>query len=148
MGDFVLGLGPWSWIIAGLILLGVEIIAPGNVFVWFGIAALVTGVFAFFTPYGWQVDALLFVVLAVVLAVAGRRYFSWTRAPSEQPFLNQRANALIGRSFVLDDPIVSGHGRMRVDDSFWRITGPDLPSGTKVRVVSTDGALLAVTRAE
>ena len=45
MFAFFSQLGPWGWMIAGLILLGLEIIAPGNVFVWFGVAALITGAF-------------------------------------------------------------------------------------------------------
>ncbi len=140
-------LGPWGWIIAGLVLLGVEILAPGNIFVWFGVAALITGGFVFVTDFGWQVDALLFVVLAIVLVIAGRRYFSWHRSPSEQPFLNQRAAGLIGRNSVLAEPIVGGLGRIRIDDTTWRVTGPDLPSGTRIKVVSADGAVLAVEQA-
>ncbi|HEY0917405.1 MAG TPA: NfeD family protein [Solimonas sp.] len=33
---------------------------------------------------------------------------------------------------------------MRVDDSQWRITGPDVPAGTQVRVTRADGATLHV----
>jgi len=84
----------------------------------------------------------------VVLVIAGRRYFARSAAPSEQPFLNQRANGLIGRSYVLSEPIVSGHGRIRIDDTTWRIVGPDLPSGTQVRVAAADGAVLEVVKAE
>ena len=148
MLDFIRQLGPWSWVIAGLVLLGLEIAAPGNVFVWFGIAALITGGLALFTDFGWQVDALVFGVLAVILVIAGRRYFARAEAPSEQPFLNQRADGLVGGVYTLAEPIIGGHGRIRVDDSNWRITGPDLPSGTKIRVVSADGAVLGVVKAD
>ena len=71
--DFVIQLGGWAWVIGGLILLGLEILAPGNVFVWFGVAAMITGGFALLTDFGWQVDSLLFVVLAIVLVIVGRR---------------------------------------------------------------------------
>jgi membrane protein implicated in regulation of membrane protease activity len=147
LGDLIRQLGAWNWLIAGIILLGVEILAPGNVFVWFGLAALVTGAFAFLTDFGWQTDALVFVVLAVVLALAGRRYFAPMSAPSEQPFLNQRAAKQVGTIHVLAEPIVDGHGRIRIDDTNWRVTGPDMASGTRVRVVSADGALLTVVAA-
>jgi len=50
----------------------------------------------------------------------------------------------IGRIFTLEEPIVGGNGRVRIDDSVWRISGPDLPSGARVRVASTDGAMLRV----
>jgi membrane protein implicated in regulation of membrane protease activity len=144
--DFIRSLGPWAWVIAGLILLGLEVLAPGNVFVWFGIAALITGGLALVTSFGWQTEFLVFVVLAVILVVAGRRYFARGTAVSEQPFLNQRAAGQIGRTFVLAEPIVGGQGRIRIDDTTWRVSGPNLPSGTKVRVVSADGAMLEVAR--
>ena len=146
--DFVIQLGGWAWVIGGLILLGLEILAPGNVFVWFGVAAMITGGFALLTDFGWQVDGLLFVVLAVVLVIVGRRFFARAGAPSEQPFLNQRAMKQIGTLHVLGDPIVAGHGRVHIDDTNWRVTGPDLPSGTRVKVVSADGAVLGVVKAE
>jgi membrane protein implicated in regulation of membrane protease activity len=141
---FIAALGPWAWVIAGLILLGLEVLAPGNVFVWFGIAALITGGLALIASLGWQAEFLIFVVLAVLLVVAGRRYFARGQAASEQPFLNQRAAGQIGRTFVLTEPVVGGQGRIRIDDTIWRVSGPNLPSGTRVRVVSADGAVLGV----
>ena len=146
--DFIRQLGPWAWVIAGLILLGLEVLAPGNVFVWFGVAALITGGLALFASFGWQTEFLVFVLLAVILVVAGRRYFARGPSVSEQPFLNQRAAGQVGRTFILAEPIVGGHGRIRIDDSLWRVSGPNLPSGTKVRVVAADGAVLEVAREE
>jgi membrane protein implicated in regulation of membrane protease activity len=52
--------------------------------------------------------------------------------------------AMIGREFVLDEPIQSGRGRVRVADSVWLVTGPDLASGARVRVTDFQGAVLVV----
>jgi membrane protein implicated in regulation of membrane protease activity len=142
--EFVRQLGPWGWLVAGLVLLGLELVAPGNVLMWFGLAALVTGGVTLITDFGWQGDFLLFGILSLIFVVVGRRFFARGTVPSEQPFLNQRAGGLVGRNFVLAEPIVGGNGRIRVDDTIWRISGPDLPSGTRVRVVRTDGAVLVV----
>ncbi len=139
-------LGPWTWWVVGLVLLALEIAVPGNVFVWFGVAALLTGVVALFSHFGWQVELTVFVVLALVLAIAGRRLFARTSEPGEQPFLNDRGHRLVGGSYVLSAPIVDGHGRVRIDDTNWRITGPDLASGTKVKIVGADGAVLKVEK--
>ena len=144
MSGIVSSLGVWTWWILGVVLLALEVLAPGNVFVWFGVAAILTGILAFFVDLSWQTEALIFVALAVVLAIAGRRYFSRTAKKSEQPFLNERAARLIGQSFVLAEPIVDGKGRLRIDDTNWRVTGPDLPSGTRVKVTGNDGAVLWV----
>jgi membrane protein implicated in regulation of membrane protease activity len=146
--DLANALGPWTWWIVGVILLGLEIFAPGNVFVWLGIAAILTGILGLAVELPWQTEALVFVVLAVVLAIAGRRYFARETTKSEQPLLNERAGRLIGQSFVLGEPIVDGQGRLRIDDSNWRITGPDLPSGTRVRITGSNGAVLSVGKGE
>ena len=145
--DTIRQLGPWSWWVIGLVLLALEIVVPGNVFVWFGIAAILTGAMALFTDFGWQVELIVFVVLSLVLVIAGRRAFARDAESSEQPFLNDRAHRLVGGSHVLAQPIVDGQGRIRIDDTNWRVTGPDLPSGTRVRIVGADGSVLAVEKA-
>jgi len=140
-------LGPWTWVVLGLVLLALEIVVPGNVFVWFGVAAILTGLLALFTAFGWQVELTVFVVLALVLVVVGRRVFSRAAQPGERPFLNDRAHRLVGSTYVLSAPIVDGNGHVRIDDTTWRVQGPDLPSGTRVKVVGADGALLKVDAA-
>jgi membrane protein implicated in regulation of membrane protease activity len=146
--DVIVNLGPWNWVIVGLVLLGLEILAPGNVLVWFGLAALVTGGVAFVADLHWQIEGLIFAALAIVFVIVGRRYFARRGSVSEQPYLNQRAMGLVGRTYVLDAPIVNGHGQVKIDDTNWRVTGPDLPSGAKVRVTGADGPLLMVSAVE
>jgi membrane protein implicated in regulation of membrane protease activity len=145
--DFVNDLGAWAWWVGGAILLAIEIVAPGNVFVWFGIAAILTGAAALVTDIAWQYELVLFAVLSLVLVLVGRSWFGRPGA-SEEPLLNERAMRLVGRSYVLGDPIVGGSGRIRIDDTMWLLTGPDLPSGTRVRIVGHDGSVLRATPAD
>jgi membrane protein implicated in regulation of membrane protease activity len=141
-------LGAWSWWIVGLALLCIELVAPGNVFVWFGVAAILTGSLALFADFAWQLQLILFVVLSVVLVIIGRRVFATDNTPGEQPLLNERATRIVGGVYVLHEPIVDGKGRIRVDDAHWRVRGPDLPSGAKVKVSGADGAVLIVEKSE
>ena len=138
-------LGPWSWIILGLVLMGLELLAPGVFLVWFGLAAMLTGVADWAFGLSWQAAALLLAALSVVAVVVGRAV---TRDRQEgegaRPALNRRGQSLVGRVFTLDSPIAAGSGRLRVDDSFWRIVGPDAPAGASVRVVRVEGATLVV----
>lgn len=145
--DFIRDLGAWAWWVGGALLLAIEIVAPGNIFVWFGIAAIVTGAVALVADVSWQVQLILFAVLSLILVVVGRRWFARAGA-SEEPLLNERATRLVGQDYVLGEPIVGGTGRVRIGDSTWRLTGPDLPSGTKVRIVGHDGAVLQAAKAE
>lgn len=140
-------LGPWSWWVLGLILLGAEVVLPGVFLVWIGIAALIVGTLSLlFWDYGfwaWELQLILFAVLSLVAALAGRRYFR-SEKPTDEPFLNQRGQALVGRTATLEEPIREGRGRIRLDDTFWSVEGPDLAAGTRVRIASSNGRTLIV----
>ena len=66
---------------------------------------------------------------------------------SASPFLNKRTEALLGREFTLEKPIIDGNGTVRIGDTVWRVAGPDTPAGTRVKVVQVDGANLTVAAA-
>jgi membrane protein implicated in regulation of membrane protease activity len=54
----------------------------------------------------------------------------------------------VGRTFTLEHPIVNGVGKVVVDDSTWRVKGPDLPAGSKVRVADIDSVIFVVELVE
>lgn len=147
MADIIAGLGPWNWVIAGLVLLGLELFAPGAFLMWLGLAAIVVGFAALAIAMPWQVAAVIFVVLAIVFVLIGRRIQTRRVAAEDGIRLNDRASALIGRTFPLSEPIRDGRGRIRVDDSSWGVEGPELPAGALVRVVAHEGARLKVIAA-
>lgn len=140
-------LGPWSWWILGLLLLGLEILAPGTIFLWFGISALAVGALALMVDLSWQANLILFLTLSFVSLFIGRRLMLRMSSKGEETNLNKRGNRYIGRVFMLDEPIQQGAGRLSIDDTIWRINGPDLPSGTKVEVMSVEGVRLTVKEA-
>lgn len=138
-------LGPWSWWIGGIILLGLEIFVPGTFFLWFGVAALLVGTLGFFIPISFGLQISLWVATSLILLVIGRRFFKRADT-SDEPLLNDRMAQFTGRSFTLAEPIVEGDGRLKIGDTMWRVTGPDLPAGSKVTVTGADGTALVVGR--
>ena len=145
IADTFIGLGAWAWIILGVILIGIELVAPGAFFVWLGLAAIVTGLVDAALGLSWQAAALLFALLSVGAVVLGRFIMrSRTQLASDTAPLNQRGQSLVGRVFTLEAPIKDGEGRIRVDDSSWRVTGADRFAGAKVRVVRVEGTTLVV----
>jgi membrane protein implicated in regulation of membrane protease activity len=145
--DDVLKLGPWGWFIAGLILMGLEVLAPGAFMLWLGLAAIATGFVSLAVILSWQGSVVVFAVLSIVSVLIGRRMLMDRSRPKGESALNDRVAKLVGRTFVLDQPIEQGRGRVKVDDTVWRIEGPDLPPGSMVRVTGVDGTLLKVARA-
>lgn len=141
-------LGPWNWWILGLLLLGLEILVPGTVFLWFGVSAIVIGTLALFVDLTWQVNLVLFLVMSFASLVVGRRLMAKLSTERGDPGLNRRGSRYVGREFVLDVPLSQGSGKLSIDDTVWRITGPDMPAGTRVTVEGLDGALLIVKSSE
>jgi inner membrane protein len=120
-----------------------ELAAPGAFMLWLGLAATLVGVLSLAVTWAWQAQLVAFAVLAIALVPAWRRYAAKVEV-DERPFLNRRAHTYIGRVFTLDKPIENGHGTVRVDDTVWRVRGPDSPAGSRIKVTEADGATLVV----
>ncbi len=140
----------WHWLILGFVLLVAEVLLPGSFLMWPGLAAILTGILAYAAPsLGWEVHALAFAVATVLAAAVGRSAYARLRDPkTDHPTLNRRAARLVGTVHTLDTGIAEGRGRMRVGDTTWSVAGPDLPAGSRVRVVGADGTVLTVERTE
>jgi membrane protein implicated in regulation of membrane protease activity len=141
----------WHWWVAGLMMLALEAFLPGAFFLWMGVAALAVGALLLAVPaIPWLWQAVIFAVLAIGSIYAWRRLRprDGGREAGERAPLNDRARTYLGRVFSLDAPIVNGVGHLRVDDGQWRVTGPDLPVASRVRITAVDGATLKVESAD
>ena len=147
IASWVQSLGAWTWVILGLVLVGLELVVPGGVLIWLGIAAIATGLIDGVLGLSWQISTLVFAGLSVVAVLAGRLISRPVVRAEDPSGLNRRGEALVGQAFTLEAPIVGGEGRVRIGDSSWRVVGPDTQSGTVVTVVQIDGATLVVERA-
>lgn len=131
-------LGPWNWVVLGLVLLILEIFVPGVFLLWIGMAALIVGALSLAlwdaAFWAWQLQVVLFLVLSLACALAGKKITGRRGDRSDQPLLNRRGAQLVGRTATLTEPIVNGRGRVKIGDTTWRVAGPDLPAGTRVRV--------------
>lgn len=138
----------WHWWVLGLALLVLEIAAPGTFFLWLAIAAGITGfVMLAFPAMGWELELVVFAVLAVASVLIGRAILKRHPIESDDTTLNRRGEQHVGRFYVLAEPIQNGRGSLQVGDSVWRAEGPDLPAGTAVRVVAVEGGVLKVEKA-
>ncbi len=138
--QFLSGQAHWLWVAAGVLLCAGEMLAPGVFLLFIGLAAIVTGLVLTIVPLSFVWSLLLFGALAVVAVYLGLRFYGSRETASDQPFLNRRADALVGREFPLADAIRNGEGAIRVSDTRWRVRGPDMPAGTRVRVTGIEDA--------
>jgi membrane protein implicated in regulation of membrane protease activity len=135
----------WHWLVLAALFAVVEVAAPAMVCIWLAAAALGVAAIAWLLPdFAWEYQALSFAGLAVAGVAIGRIALAGKGRVPSGPRLNRRAETYIGRSFTLDEAIVDGRGRLKVDDTVWRVAGPDLPAGTRVRVTGADNTMLRV----
>ena len=145
LAQFFEAFGHWHWWIAGVLLAILEVLAPGAIFIWLGIAAGVVGVLVFFVPeLDWRYQFLVFGLLSVISVVVARRYLRRFPIETDRPELNRRGQQYVGRTFTLAEPMVNGRGRLHVDDTMWKIAGPDLDEGSQIRITGVDGVVLTV----
>ena len=139
----------WHWLVFGVLLMALEVFVPAMLVMWFGFGAIVTGLLLWLIPdmgLSWQL--LIFAVVSGISVLGWRKSrFREENISSDSPDLNNRLHSHIGKEYVLTEAIINGRGTMRVGDTAWRVTGEDLPSGTRVRVTGVDGVLFTVEKA-
>ena len=136
----------WHWLTFALVLVILEVFSPGAFFLWLGIAAACVGIVMTLRPgLSWQAQMIVFAVLSVASIALWRLAKRFLPEPaSDVPNLNRRAEQYTGRSFDLVEPIINGNGKIKVDDSTWRVRGEDAPVGSLVKVTGVDGIVFEV----
>ncbi len=143
--DLVLHLLPWHWLAVGLGLIILEMLIPTGHTIWLGISALIVGTILWLIPdIDWKLQMLIFAALSFVSFLIYNKIARNNPAETDSPDLNRRGERYIGRTFTIEEPIVNGVGKIRVDDSIWRVNGEDQPIGTTVKVVAMNGSTLQV----
>ena len=128
-----------------LLLFAAEALAPGAFMLWLGLAAAAVFLGVLLVPgIPMLAQAAAFVVLGFVSVQVYRTWFRGRGRASDQPALNRRSAALVGRVLPLERAIVDGRGRVQIADAYWEVTGPELPAGTHVRIVGGDAMTLQV----
>ena len=141
--SWVVAMGAWIWFVLAAIFLLIELLLPGVFMLWLGFAAILVGIISLATSWMWQAQLIAFAIIAIA-CIPAWRYFARSVSANDRPFLNRRAEGYVGRVFTLEKPIVGGVGTIRIEDTVWRVSGPDLPAGSRVKVARADGADLAV----
>jgi membrane protein implicated in regulation of membrane protease activity len=135
----------WHWWVLGVALVILEVFSPGVFFLWLGVAAGVVGVVVWLVPdLSWEYQILIFAAASVTSIALGRSYLKRNPIETDQPMLNRRGEQYVGRVFTLEHPIDNGVGKIRVDDSTWKISGEDCAAGTRIKVIGVDGVVLRV----
>lgn len=137
----------WYWWVLAVVFLGLEIMITGFFFLWLAVAAFVVGALVLLMPaMVFDVQLLLFSLLAIAAVIGWWRYGYSKSQTSDHPLLNRRGAQYVGRTFSVSEAIVNGQGKIKVDDGLWKVRGEDCPAGSKVKVVAVNGTVFEVER--
>lgn len=136
----------WIWVLAGLVLLGLELGTPGGFFLaFFGVAALIVGALAaagLVEPVWLQ--WLLFSVLSVASVLLFRKpMLEWMKR--REP-VRPDVDSLVGAEAVLTEDLPAGGvGKAELRGTSWNVrarAGGTIARGQRVRVEEVDGLTL------
>lgn len=142
MMDLIFNLSSWHWLILGVILIGLESLAPIAYLMWFGGAAILQGILTYVFSIDSMTQIMLYTVLSVSVTVLGRRFVPINIKQSDQKNMNRRQDSMIGKKITLTNAIVNGYTQVKIGDSVWNAKGPDAPIGTHMIVVAIEGVKL------
>ncbi|PID66724.1 MAG: hypothetical protein CR975_01445 [Gammaproteobacteria bacterium] len=144
--DFLIDPFFYNWLILGAVFLIIEVATFTLLFLWLAIAAVILAGISFVFPQMPLTTQLwIFAIISVLSVIIWHRVFRKTQERIGDKKMNNRAARYIGRSATLSEAIVNGHGKIQIEDSFWRVTCErDLPKGTNVEIIAADGVILTV----
>src|SRR5258706_14023662 len=92
MSEMFSTLGTWNWLIFGILLMALELLAPGIFLFWLGLAALLVGLLSLAIHPSWQMQILMFAIFAAPALPPWRRLARRNQAASpNEPSLEQGA---------------------------------------------------------
>lgn len=137
----------WYWWVIAVFLLVVEILTPGFFFLWMSVSGVVTGLCVWLIPsLSLDIQILIFSVLSVLTITLWRLYGKKHPIKTDQPLLNKRGAQYVGRVFNLHEAIENGQGKIKVDDTIWKVHGEDCGLNSKVKVVACRGTVFDVEK--
>jgi len=138
-----------NWLLLGIALMALEVMTPGLVSVFFGLAALVMGVVVLFwsaCPVALQFIgfALLSVVFLFLLRRLFRRAFTGRRSGEADGLNDEYAGQ---RAKVVEAIRANESGKVEFHGSHWRAEAAEaIEAGTPVLIESRDNLTLKVRR--
>ena len=147
--DWLFPFTHWHWWTIALLLMGGEIVVPGVFLFWEGLAAAITGLALFLIPdLGWKAQLVTFTLSSAILVIGQIIFFRKHPPETDDASLNERGARYVGRTAEISEAIQNGIGAIHLDDTRWRVKGPDLPEGSKVKIVGYEGSTLLVEPVE
>ncbi len=136
---------PFAWFIASLVLMGLELVLPGVFLIWIGIGAAIVGLCLTVLPELSLALQLVILALAMLASVYLGVIVQRRRTSDPASGLNAGLHYYIGRQAEVDTDFSAGHGRVRIDDTWYTASSKrQLRAGERVTVTDVIDGILQV----
>ena len=144
--DIVMNLQPWHWFVLAVLLLGLETLGAGGFVIGTALAAFSLWLLGLVgIALDWQMQLVIFSLLAVTYTVGYWKYFRGFNQKTDQPNINNRAAQLIGRQLTLSEGIAAGESKLSFGDTLWRVRSSEAVSaGGRIEVYDCEDMTLLV----
>ncbi|MCK3654396.1 hypothetical protein A4G19_01020 [Pasteurellaceae bacterium Macca] len=137
------------WLIAGFILLILELVIPGVFVMWWGLAALiVSGITFFFPDLSLSLQGVIFASFSVLFSLLWWQFqHNKDKREDQHAVLNQRDHAMLGTEGVVVELLPNGTARGKFGDTTWRVQSYSeemLSLNQRISVVAVEGITLVV----
>lgn len=143
---------PYIWILAGVLLAGLELLTPGFVVIFFGIGAVITGVLSLFIP-GLSADLLIQFLIWAASSVGSlalfRRFFKKTFRG--KVIEDDGRDEYVGQIAEVTDAISPDKpGWVKFQGTSWKAITYDAPlkPGDTAEIMKKDNLTLVVSKRE
>ncbi|MBX2831186.1 MAG: NfeD family protein [Rhodospirillales bacterium] len=136
----------WHWWILACLMLVLEMLLPGVIFLWLSIAAVAVGlVVLVVSDIALELQLIAFGVFSILSFVLGRRFFRHKGNGSDAEDISSATSSLVGKTAILTEDTINGVVRQSVYGSSWVLkSDEELVKGQKVRVLAVEGSALRV----
>lgn len=138
-----------NWMLLGIALMVLEVMTPGLVSVFFGLAALVVGILVWLWPaFPVSVQYVVFALLSVIFLFLLRRMFRRAFTGRRSGVADGLGDEYVGqRALVVTLIRPDEHGKVEFHGSHWHAEADEaIEPGTPVLIVARDNLTLKVRR--
>ncbi|WP_051252232.1 NfeD family protein [Ferrimonas kyonanensis] len=147
--ELLLSMTATHWLIAGLLLLTLELIGSGGYLLWIGGAAISTSVLARLSSVSVENQWFVFGCLSLLFTFCWYLYQRGRdKRGLERTGLNQRSRGLIGALGTTLTSVSAQSGRVKIGDTSWSarcVEQQEVQAGEQVEVIEVDGTVLVVS---
>lgn len=141
----------WVWLVGGTAMLVIEILAPTLVTIWFGLAALIAGIVAYWFP-SVAVQLTVFAVSSVILFSIGWFWLRKSMKMNVRPVANEES--VFGEAGTVISANVGNPpgGKVRFqaplqgDDVWEYVSNDSLSMGDRCEVIGREGTKVRVKK--